>query len=538
VIVATVAGVGAFAGLEPILRRFETEGYDKVEVALRGFGLLQGPAWWLGVGRGAFSSAFVTHEGLSDRYTHPENLVVQWTTEWGLPLALLLLTVLAWTLWKRFRSAEEPLLAAVCIALFALGLQNLVDFSLEMAGIVVVVAALLGTALPAQAASDGRHARTLSLACFGVFVAVFAALSPRVLQSDTQSIVDRLTQYMQADDQARFEATLRHGLALHPGEPALALLAGAYAGRKRHPDAARWLSIVMDEAPDWAAPHAIAARLLVAEGRTDQALLEIREAESRRPGSASEVICELLIRSPRMEYIERSAPDRDQRIAFFNRTAASCGRVPADLRAAIDAAILKDEPTNPGAALREGQRLTNSGRADEAIDLLERAVGSNPDDVTLWLAIIRGHLQAGDAVAARSVLDRASSRHLDARALSEAKARVEAGLGETEAMRATLVQLRGRAEGDVSLIARSFVLEGELEASLGHIDAALAAYEAADAASPTVPALQHAARLALDSGRPSFARRVYQVLCRRQPGGPACTQEAKLSKEPDGGTVP
>ena len=537
VIIATVAGISAFAGLEPILRRFETEGYDKVEVALRGFGLLQGPVWALGVGRGAFSSAFVTHEGLADRYTHPENLVVQWTTEWGLPLALLLLVVLAWALWKRFRAAEEPLLAAVCIALFALGLQNLVDFSLEMAGVVVVVAALLGAALPARGAAHGRRAHATLIGAFGVFLAVLTALGPRVLQSDTQSIVDRLTRYIQVDDEARFEATLRRGLMLHPGEPALALLAGAYAGSKRHPDAARWLSIVMDEAPDWAAPHSIAAGWLAAEGRTDQALLEIREAESRRPGSAREVLCELLLESPQMEHVERAAPDLDQRAAFLNRVATACGRLPPELRATIDAAILKDEPTHPGAALREARRLSGSERTDEAIDLLEGAVRSNPDDVSLWLAIIRGHLQAGNAVAARSVLERASSQQLDARSMSEAKARVEAGLGETEAMRATLTQLRGRAAGDPSLIARSFVLEGELEASLGNVDAALAAYEAADAASSVVPALQHAARLALDSGRPSHARRIYQVLCRRDPGGSACTQEALLSKtarEPPG----
>ncbi len=92
---ATLLGVAAFAGLEPILRRFETEGFDKVEVALKGFRLLEGPTWVLGVGRGAFSSAFIFHEGLSDRYTHPENLIVQWTTEWGMPVALALLLVIA-----------------------------------------------------------------------------------------------------------------------------------------------------------------------------------------------------------------------------------------------------------------------------------------------------------------------------------------------------------------------------------------------------------------------------------------------------------
>ena len=150
---------------------------------------------------------------------------------------------------------------------------------------------------------------------------------------------------MQADDGAKFEATLRRGLALHPGEPALALLAGTYAGSKRHPDTARWLSIVMEEAPGWAAPHAVAARWLFAEGQTDQALLEIREAEQRHAGRGHKVLCEILERFPRMEYIERAAPTEDRRIAYLNRT-ARCPGLPADLRAEIDSAILKDEPTH------------------------------------------------------------------------------------------------------------------------------------------------------------------------------------------------
>jgi predicted Zn-dependent protease len=533
VVGSAIAGMVAFAGLEPILRRFETEGLDKLTVAARGLRLLEGSAWFLGVGRGAFSSAFVTHEGSTDRYTHPENLLVQWTTEWGVPVAIVLLLVLTIALWRRFRSAEDPLTAAVCIAIFALSLQNLVDFSLEMAGVVVVVAAMLGSVLPAKGKSHPQRSRRLLLASFGVFVTALVALGPRVRGSDTQSIVDRLTQYMQADDEVRFEAALRRGLALHPGEPSLALLAGAYAGSKRHPDAARWLSVVMEEAPEWAAPHAVAARWLSSEGKIDQALLEIRHAEQRRAGSAYKVTCELLARSPRMDYVLRAAPAQDQRIAFLNRTVSTCGRLPADLRAEIDDAILKADPTHAAAVLRAARRLATQGRSNDAVDLLQRSLENNEDNVTLYMALIQSHLRGGNAKEAQSVLKEAQSRGLDSGALNEAKAHIEAELGETDAMRATLTRLRGQSRGNAALIARSFILEGELEASLGNIDEALAAYEAADVASPESPALQHAAALALKSERPTHARRLYRTLCRRKPDGPACAQEARLSKEPN-----
>jgi len=530
VVGGAVAGVVAFSGLEPILRRFEKGDVSKLEVAAQGFRLLDGSAWWLGVGRGAFSSAFVGYQGPGDRYTHPENLLVQWTTEWGVLVALALLLVLTLALWKRFRAAKEPLTAAVCVAIFALSLQNLVDFSLEMAGVVVVVAALLGALLPAGSTFPTESSRRLSLILFGVFVIVLATFGPRVLASDTQSIVDRLTREMQADDGAKFETTLRRGLALHPSEPALALLAGTYAGSKQHPDTARWLSIVMEEAPGWGEPHAVAALWLSAGGQTDQALLEIREAEERHAGRGHKVLCEILQRFPRMEYIERAAPTEGRRIAYLNRT-AQCPGLPTDLRTELDSVILRDEPTSAAALQREAQRLAAEGRSSDAIALLGRALEHNPGDDKLRVALVRAQLKAGDPEQARLVLQEGMSGSVATRALLEAQARVEVALGRTDAMRAILTRLRGQARGEATLIASSFMLEGELEASLGNIDEALAAYSAADAASPAVPALQHAAALALKSGRLTQARRIYRTLCRRTPDGPACAQEARLSTE-------
>ena len=526
---AAITGIAAFAGLEPILRRFETQGFGKLELAGHGFRLLEGSAWWLGVGRGAFSSAFVTRAGSLDRYTHPENLLVQWTTEWGVLIAGLLLLALLPALWRRFRTTEEPLAAAVCVAIFALSLQNLVDFSLEMAGVVAVVSALLG-ALLAVRGTPAPH-RSGRLLLFGVFIVALAALGPRVLASDTQSIVDRLTRAMQTDDGEDFEATLRRGLTLHPGEPAFALLAGAYAGSKRHSDATPWLSVAMEEAPGWAAPHAVAARLLLNEGRIDQALLEIREAEERHAGGGHRVLCELLTRSPRMEYIERGAPAADRRVAYLNRTTSFCRGLPPELREEVDAAILNAERTHPLAIQRQAKRLTAQKRSSDAIALLQGALDDNPDDSQIWLAMIEAYLSGGDAERAESALRGAASRGLNSRALLEAQARIEAALGQTDAMRATLVRLRGQSRGNAGLIASSFVLAGRLEASLGNIDEALTAYTAADIANPESPALQYAATLALKAGRPTQARRIYRTLCRRKPEGPACAEEARLSKD-------
>jgi tetratricopeptide (TPR) repeat protein len=272
--------------------------------------------------------------------------------------------------------------------------------------------------------------------------------------------------------------------------------------------------------------------LLFAEGQTDQALLEIREAERRHAGSGHKVLCEILTRLPRMEYIERAAPGGNRRLAYLNHTTSWCPGLSRELRVEIDNAILKDEPTHPSAVLREAQRLSTQKRSGEAIALLQQALENDADNDRLWVAIIGAHLRGGEAARAQSVLKEARARGLGTRPLVEYQARVEAALGQTDAMRATLTRLRGQSRGDARLIASSFILGGALEASLGNIDEALAAYAAADAANPESPALERAAALALRSGRPTHARRTYRTLCRRKPDGPACAQEARLSKEP------
>ena len=529
IVAAATAGVVTFAGLAPILRRFETEGFDKLELAAHGLRLLEGSASWLGVGRGAFSSAFVAHEGSRNRATHPENLLVQWTTEWGIPVAAALLLVLAVALWKRFRGTEDPIIAASSIAIFALVLQNLVDFSLEMAGVAVVVAALLGALLPALGTAHPQHTRKLLFLTLGVFAVVFATFGPRVLGSDTLSLVERLTRAIEADNDPQFEETLRRGLALHPNEPSLALLASTYAASQQHPDTGRWLSIVMEEAPGWGAPHAVAARWLFATGRTDQALLEIREAERRDSGRGHAMLCEMLERYPRLDYIERAVPTEQQRIAHLNQTAL-CLRLPAELREEIDRAILQSDATHPGAVLREVRRLTTKKQSRDAIPLLEAAIEAHPSDQALGLALVQAHLTLGNPERARLALGKVTSSEPPTRAWLVARARVQAALGEVDGMRMTLARLRGQAQGQVNIVAFSLMLEGDLEAQLGNIDEALGAYEAADRANPDSGALQLAARLALDSGRPSYAARTYRALCDRKPEGGACAKAAQLSK--------
>lgn len=514
-------GVSVFVALGPLLRRFETEDFNKLETAGRALGLLQGSTWWLGVGRGAFSAAFVAKEGTSVRVTHPENLVVQWITEWGVPVGTTLLLVVSIALVRRMRESQTPAELGIAVAIAAVALQNMVDFSLEMTGIVVVVAAMFGATLKAKDVATGpASTRWWKVGMLLVFLGALSGLSRSVVHNEVQPLVDRLRALMATEDDTAFEATLERALVLHPAEPSFALLAGAYAVQRERPDAPRWLSTAMLQAPGWASPHAVASQWLLRQGRLDQALLEIREAERRQPGSAREVLCEVLRERGTLALLERAAPP-DAGAGHYERV-VGCPRIDDALVRAIDARILELDPDSPSALVRHARRLRASQEPTAAVALLTDAVDAHPLNAHVWNSLASALLETGRPDEALSALKKAEAHGVSQALLLESRARIEATLKDTTAMRATLMRMRGLSRGDAQLMADARFLEATLEADLGNIDRALRAFEASDQARPNAAALRQAAALALKTNRLERAHQLYRELCRRDPNDGSC----------------
>lgn len=531
--VAAVIGAAIFAALEPLLRRFEHQNFSKIGMALEGLHLLDGPAWWFGIGRGAFSSIFSSMEGSRLRITHPENILVQWTTEWGVPVATLLVAVLVATLWRRFRSLQTATSLGLLVGLFALALQNLVDFSLEIPAIAVVASASLGAlTAPKGEGRPGRDPRSAKVGLSmlaAVLVSVTLFVAPRVFGSDTQSQADRLTRAMQHGDHKVFEQTLKKALQEHPAEPVFPLLAGAQAIRRKDPKALRWLSIAMTEAPGWGSPHILVAEWLHRLGRRDQALLEIREAERRTPGAALALLCEILREHGDIRVLERAAPGTADP-AFYDR-AMRCHGLDETFREVIDERILSFESTHLLATSRKAKRLTMHGEPSQAIKLLEGTIEAHPGSARLWDRLAATHLAAGSPAKALTVLDQAAEQGVDSDDLLITKIRVFAALGDRERMLAALARLRGLAQGDPSKLAASYLLEGDLEASAENIERALQAYHAADRADPRSAALDKAAALAARKGLRTRAYQAYQELCARSSRGIACQRRDQLARQ-------
>ncbi len=542
VVVAVVvsASAGAYVVSERLVDELSSPNVSKIEMmgtTLR-FALEQ-PL--VGLGRGAFSASFVEQLGGKFRFVFPENLPAQWIAEWGLPVALMLMSVLALAMLDALREARTMTRIGALVAVVTITADNLLDFGLELSGVAVVASALLASGLVSSASSglprrsssasgeeDGRTSwwkRALGWSRgtprgFGTGAAVAglvatAVLAPRVLATDLVSVQQRLVKASEAGDREAFRQELIRGLKAHPSEPALTLLAGAEAVHYGDPLALRWLNRTMQLAPEWEAPHLQAAQWLLRHRRFGQALLEIREAENRKPESAKRLLCQVLKAYPDASALFRAAPREDE--PRFLEMAAACLDRRQELAVRIDERLLRLRPGLAEPRIRNAQRSIDKNDVAGAVNELRAVVERNPDHEQARLALARALIRAGEPETAVDCLRVAKESVSDTWNLVSLIAEAEAAAARPEAMRASLSELRGLSQGNPSRLSQAKQLEATLEERLGNRARALKALEDAFTFQPSDVTLERIARLAERIGFRKRAYIAYSDLCRNRP---------------------
>jgi hypothetical protein len=520
-LVLMLAG-GAYLALGPVTREFAEGDLTKLElIAQAGAFVLEHP--WLGVGRGAFAAAFVQAGGLADyRAEHPENLVVQWAAEWGLPVALALIGVIAWALRRaavELRSLER---AGALAAVGSIAAHDLVDFSLELAGVAVVGAALIGAAIPSRSPratpeAKGAPWRRSVLPVLAAGAGLLLVLSPTLARGSVRALHDDLVKELSARDRKQFAERLQHALALHPSEPVFPLLAATEAVQHGDPSAPRWLNRSMTLAPAWPSPHVVAARWLWTQGAHTQAMLEIRQAAERSPGVTRPFLCDVVRRRDDAgELIALAAPEGILRAPFLE-VASTCLHPRSPAAVATDALLLEAEPAAVPPLLRQARRRMWDGEPQEAVLTLRRGLDKHRDRAEVWLALAEAEVAAGDPDAALEAVRRAEGLPGDHREILRAKARNLGALGDEDGMREALQQLRGLSGGAPEQVARALAFEGELWEASGQRAQALRAFEQAHRVAPRRDRLERVARAAQALGDRRRAFRAYLELCQTHP---------------------
>jgi hypothetical protein len=479
-----------------------------------------------GVGRGAFSALFVQHHGSATRFYYPENIIVQWVSEWGIPMSVLLLGALLAAIWMSLRQAKSAAYVGALIGVFFLGVHDLGDFALEMSGVAVIAAAAFGAALSLPGKRKMKWELGQLTLAGGLLALVGTLFALSMMGRDLTSLQTRVENALERESPKALLAFAERELRLHPAEPILALAAAEAAARSQSPAAAAWINRAQSVAPRWSAPHLTAARWLISLGKVDQAVLEVRAAETTHAGSAEALVCSLRKNGYGTQALIRAAPPGSPGAKFFNR-AVLCANSNEAENEVLDHEALRRDPQLSVVARRQARRLINQGDITEAIDLL--ASIREPDQATR-ARLAHAHLRNGQPErgleALRPVL--ASTSHPD---LLRAAATIYAATGEYDAVARVGARMRAVALTDPVSLARSELFLGALYEKHGQLTSALRSYESAIRFQETPQTLGAVARTAERLGHRTRALAAYRRLCRLEQTE-ACAQAERLANAP------
>jgi hypothetical protein len=264
--------------------------FKKFEVALAARPMV-GDFPWFGVGRGAFESVFSAYRLGADNtvYSHPENFVVQWVTEWGLPVSIALLCALAWLLRPAAWGTRVNAAACGLLAGFAgLFLQNFADLGTEITGVAIMAWAVAGMVWGDHTSDVGveaRFSRKRSLVLSGalaggvVLLACSTAFGLKTVGLDRKLI--RTSRPSDARDALlldEFGNNLKQAISRHPAEPFFPREGALVAMRSGAQNPVPWIQRALERGMMSGRTHYLAAGFLGSHGIRHQALLELKLA--------------------------------------------------------------------------------------------------------------------------------------------------------------------------------------------------------------------------------------------------------------------
>jgi len=253
---------------------------------------------WVGVGRGAFESAFTRVHPPSGfvTFSHLENEYIQAVVDWGLAGALALAGALLWLAVKAIRRWRDgPLAAAALGGCVVVGLQSNFDFGVELLGLAIPITAIAATLtyVPLREIKPrpllvGRLLRGAHIALLGIVALLLMSDQTKSVLEDHSDLTD---QGVTLDD---VKATAqRHPLDYYAYARAASLLA-----TNGDTQGIRLLNHALRLHPTHSGLHRMAGTMLLQSGHVDQAAFEYAAA-LRATKAPQELLEEILKRFPK-----------------------------------------------------------------------------------------------------------------------------------------------------------------------------------------------------------------------------------------------
>jgi hypothetical protein len=317
---------------------------------------------WFGIGRGAFESVFPAYRMAPGNvvYTHVENFVAQWAVEWGLPIAILAVTVLGATVMRPSRLAvsRSSIRAGAWVGVIVLLIQNVVDLALEVPSVCLAVAVALGS-LWGSARRHGRSGRPSRTPPIGaVPVLGFAAAGLTLLAiggvralPDLGEDRDAISRALDAGvaDAPAIRDRLRAAMLRHPADPWFPLIGAYVVHASREGNPLPWLERSLERGSSNGRAHLLLAEVIASRSRS-QALMEARLAVRDDPELAIAAAGLALRLSKDPEELERAAPFDAAGAAMLEAEALGLGGADdREVRHRLLQASLARDPSRTGA---------------------------------------------------------------------------------------------------------------------------------------------------------------------------------------------
>ncbi len=343
--------------------------FSKVDVARRSLGLVAASPWF-GYGRGGFESVFSSvREGSTYMtWTNPEDIVVQWLVDWGAPVTLLAMGLFAWAL------RPQTVLGAVrppigpWVAIVVAVLHDLVDFHLEVPGVVALVAVCAGIVVSARTASREapktftvHRVAAFAVAAGAVFAGAFAlpdfghgmAEDRRILSAKAAN---------KAVSREEFREDVRAAMLRYPAEPFFPLMGAVRAQAVDGGSVVPWVARALERSPNFGRAHFVLARSLAAK-HAPQARLEYRLAyandEALREAIAKEATAIVFDVDSALDLVPRGEKHTAAAVSMLEALVAALGDTLPSTTALLDVEIERRAPDSLSPVRRRAMALVS-----------------------------------------------------------------------------------------------------------------------------------------------------------------------------------
>ncbi|HEY5374119.1 MAG TPA: O-antigen ligase family protein, partial [Polyangiaceae bacterium] len=213
-----------------------------------------------GVGRGAFESTFPIYKPIAGNqvFTHPENILAQWVSEWGIVASALGLGFLLWQLRpRRLGFGRSELASAALVGVGAVVAQNFVDFGLELFAPMLAVTTVLGACWGQHAAKPPAQPNSKSLGGLALLALTVLSIGLSLVRGRSPVSLERAAlsrEYGElkapSTSSARpLWARLRLAMERHPAEPFFPRLGAVLALRLGNVEPLPWIERALEQGP-------------------------------------------------------------------------------------------------------------------------------------------------------------------------------------------------------------------------------------------------------------------------------------------------